>query len=100
MSVSILRVRNEKSRGHGVPNQYTEYLNLGAEQLFSFQGNLMLILGDGCGFFGFKKLLLKESIQGKACRSTSGYTQVYWQDIPQLPFNYPLQTLAYLAEKK
>ena len=48
----------------------------------------MLILGNGCGFFVF---LLKESIQGKACRSASGYTQVYWQDIPQLLENYTLR---------
>ena len=40
----------------------------------------------GVAIFGFEKLLLKESIQGnsKACHSTLGYTQVYWQDISQL----------------
>ena len=39
-------------------------------------------LGDGRGYFSvLKKLLLKESIQGKACRSALEYTQVYWQDI-------------------
>ena len=42
-------------------------------------------------FFGFEKLLLKESIQGKAFHSTMGYTQVYWQDIPQLLENYTLR---------
>ena len=42
-------------------------------------------------FFGFEKLLLKESIQGMACRSPLGYTQVYWQDVPQLLENYTLR---------
>ena len=42
----------------------------------------------GVAFFSFEKLLLKESIQGKTCHSASGYTQVYWQDIPQLLENY------------
>ena len=69
--------------GYQTSTQNTSILELSNSSVF--KENLMLILGDGCGFFGFKKLLLKESIQGKACRSTSGYTQVYWQDIPQLP---------------
>ena len=39
----------------------------------------------GVAFFGFETSNgFKESIQGKACRSAPGYTQVYWQDIPQL----------------
>ena len=45
----------------------------------------------GVAFFGFEKLLLKESIQGKVCRSALGYTQVYWKDIPQLLENYTLR---------
>ena len=49
------------------------------------------MLGDGCGYFSVLKLSLKESIQGKACRSASGYTQVYWQDIPQFLENYTLR---------
>ena len=49
----------------------------------------------GVALFCFEKLLLKarlkESIQGKACRNASGYTQVYSQDIPQLLENYTLR---------
>ena len=30
----------------------------------------------GVAIFGFEKLLLKESVQGKACRSALGYTHL------------------------
>ena len=47
----------------------------------------------GVAIFGFKKSLLKVSIQGKTCRSALRYTQVYFQawDLPQLLENYTLR---------
>ena len=42
-----------------------------------------------CGYYSV--LLLKESIQGKAYHRALGYTQVYWQDIPQLLENNTLR---------
>ena len=38
----------------------------------------------GVAVFGFWKSLLKESIQEKTGHSAWKYTQVYWQDVPQL----------------
>ena len=56
----------------------------------------------GVAVFGFEKLLLKAtkrkySIKGKAFRSALGYTQIYWQDIPQLLENY---TLGFYVRRK
>ena len=51
----------------------------------------MIILGDGCGYFLVLKNCHLKSIQGKACRSTMGYTHVYWKDISQLLENYTLR---------
>ena len=45
----------------------------------------------GVAIFVFEKLLLEESIQGKACRCALGYAQVYWQDISQLLESYTLR---------
>ena len=45
----------------------------------------------GMAIFRIWKLLLKEGIQGKACRSALWYTPVYWQDILQLLENHPLR---------
>ena len=44
----------------------------------------MIILGDGCGYF----LVLKNFYSKKVFKGR--YTQVYWQDIPQLLENCTL----------
>ena len=78
----------EINKTNGVPNQYTEYLDLifktakraAPIQLFGFQGKM--ILGDGCGYFSvLKNCCSKKVFKGRLIVVSWGYTQVHWQDI-------------------